>query len=294
MKKRFHDLKLLKKHPCFSEGAHYKFGRIHLPVAPLCNIHCRYCDRKYDCVNESRPGVSSKVLSPQEAMQRVRVAMDRGKNISVIGVAGPGDPLANDSTFEFFEIVKKEFPEAVLCLSTNGLYLSDKLSLIKNLGIKTITITINAVTKNTAQKIYSWVSYEGKIYRGEEAAECLLCNQWKGLKEAVKAGFFVKVNTVLIPTVNEEEISLIAWLAGGFGAIVMNLIPLIPQAEFKYLHIPSHKMLLSIRENCSQYIHQITHCKHCRADAYGVIGEDEDIEIELLNAKIGEIYCEYV
>lgn len=294
MKKRFPDLKTLERHPCFNVEAHHKFGRIHLPVAPLCNIHCRYCDRRYDCVNESRPGVSSRVLSPEEAIQRVRVAMDKGKNISVIGVAGPGDPLANDSTFEFFETVKKEFPDKLLCLSTNGLYLPEKLSLIKKIGIKTITITINAVTEETVQKIYSWISYNNKTYRGREAAELLLCNQWKGLREAVKEGFSVKVNTVLIPTVNEEEIPLVAWLAGIFGAKVMNIISLIPQAEFKHLQRPSHEMLQSIRENCSRYIHQITHCKHCRADAYGVLGDDKDIELELLNARIGEDYENYV
>ncbi|WP_460181509.1 radical SAM protein [Thermodesulfovibrio sp. TK110] len=294
MKKRFPDLKTLERHPCFNVEAHHKFGRIHLPVAPFCNIHCRYCDRKYDCVNESRPGVSSRIVNPDEGIQRVRVAMDRGKNISVIGVAGPGDPLANNSTFEFFEMVKQEFSEVMLCLSTNGLYLPEKLSLIKNLGIRTITITINAATEETAQKIYSWVSYGGEVYRERDAAECLLCNQWKGLRKAVKEGFAVKVNTVLIPTVNEEEIPLIAWLAGVFGATTMNIIPLIPQAEFKHLQRPSYEMLQRIRENCSHYIHQITHCKHCRADAYGVLGEDKDIELELLNAKIGEVYCEYV
>lgn len=294
MKRLSFDSKILKRHPCFSTDAHNTFGRIHLSVAPNCNIKCRYCERKYDCVNESKPGVASKVLTPEEAIQRVRVAMDRGKNISVIGVAGPGEPLANESTFKFFELVRKEFPETILCLSTNGLYLPQKIQLIKKLGIKTITITINAVTEETAQKIYSWVSYEDRVLQGLKAAECLLCNQWNGLREAVKLGFFVKVNTVLIPGINEKEIPLIAWLAGGFGAMVMNIIPLIPQAEFKHLQRPSQAMLKSIKEHCSQYIKQINHCKQCRADAYGILDEDGDIELELLNARIGEFYCEHV
>jgi len=56
------------KHPCFNADVKGKFGRIHLPVAPKCNIQCNFCNRKYDCVNESRPGVSSNVLSPQQAL----------------------------------------------------------------------------------------------------------------------------------------------------------------------------------------------------------------------------------
>jgi len=37
-------------------------------VAPKCNILCNYCNRKYDCINESRPGVASAVLKPRRAI----------------------------------------------------------------------------------------------------------------------------------------------------------------------------------------------------------------------------------
>ena len=43
-------------HPCFNAKVKGQFGRVHLPVAPKCNILCNYCNRKFDCVNESRPG----------------------------------------------------------------------------------------------------------------------------------------------------------------------------------------------------------------------------------------------
>ena len=54
-------------HPCFG-GDHSKAGRLHLPVAPGCNIKCGFCERKFDCANESRPGVTSKVLTPEQAV----------------------------------------------------------------------------------------------------------------------------------------------------------------------------------------------------------------------------------
>ena len=47
----------IHNHPCYSEGAHHHYARIHVAVAPACNIQCNYCNRKYDCSNESRPGV---------------------------------------------------------------------------------------------------------------------------------------------------------------------------------------------------------------------------------------------
>jgi hypothetical protein len=39
-------------------------------------------------------------MTPYEAIERVRMVVERNENISVIGVAGPGDPLANDATFD--------------------------------------------------------------------------------------------------------------------------------------------------------------------------------------------------
>ena len=55
-------------HPCFNGDARGIFGRVHLPVAPACNVQCNFCDRKHDCPNESRPGVTSVVLSPGQAL----------------------------------------------------------------------------------------------------------------------------------------------------------------------------------------------------------------------------------
>jgi nitrogen fixation protein NifB len=285
---------IMQSHPCFSKEAHHRFGRIHLPVSPVCNIQCRYCIRKHDCANESRPGVSSRVLTPAEALERVRLLIERNDRISVIGIAGPGDPLANDSTFDVLRAIHREFPDIILCVSTNGLYLSDRLEDIVKSGVRSLTITINAVMPETAEKIYSWVLYRGKRYTGSDAAECLLCNQWRGLRNAIDAGLIVKVNTVLIPNINDAEIPLIAWLAGGKGADLMNIMPLIPQADFEHLQRPSRETINRMRDVCKEYIPQMTHCMQCRADAFGVIGEDKDIEIEILNARIGEEYCEMV
>ena len=115
------------EHPCFSAQAHFRYGRIHLPVAPRCNIRCGYCDRRYDCANESRPGVTSEVISPEAALDRVERALRLDSRLRVAGVAGPGEPLANPATLEILRLVRSRFPGLLLCLSTNGLVLSDAL-----------------------------------------------------------------------------------------------------------------------------------------------------------------------
>jgi len=285
---------ILSTHPCYSEEAHHKFGRIHLPVAPACNIQCGYCIRKFDCANESRPGITSRVMKPYEAMERVRAVVERNENIGVIGIAGPGDPLANDATFETLHAIHKEFPELILCVSTNGLYLPERLDELMKAGVRSLTVTINAVTPVMAEKIYSWASFKGRRYAGRDAAALIVNNQWRGLTNAIDAGLIVKVNTVFIPGVNDIEIPLIAWHAGERGADLMNIMPLIPQAEFEGWERPSQEMINRKRGECERYIPQMTHCRQCRADACGVLGEDKDMELEVLNARIGEEYCEMV
>ena len=92
-------------HPCFDLEAKHKNARVHLPVAPKCNIQCNYCNRLYDCVNESRPGVTSAVLSPYQSVEYLKELDKHIDNISVIGIAGPGDPFANPE--ETIETMKK-------------------------------------------------------------------------------------------------------------------------------------------------------------------------------------------
>jgi len=279
-------------HPCFSKEAHGKFGRVHLPVAPACNVQCRYCIRKYDCANESRPGITSRVLRPADALERVRVLMDRTKNISVVGIAGPGDPLANDATFETLSRVHREFPDLTLCVSTNGLCLADRIGDLLSAGVRSITITMNALTHMVAEKVYSWALYRGRALHGREAAETIVQSQQRGLINAIDTGFMVKINTVYIPGVNDVEIPLIAWFAGVKGADIQNIIPLIPQAELASLARPTHEMVSRMRAECSPHIEQMTHCRQCRADACGTLSEDRDMELEMLNSRLGEEYCE--
>lgn len=285
---------LLARHPCFSRAAHHKFGRVHMPVAPACNIQCRYCVRKFDCANESRPGVSSRVLSPHEAMDRIEALTGRDQRLSVIGIAGPGDPLANDATFKLLKMVNREYPDLILCLSTNGLLLPEKVGELADSGVKTLTVTINSTSSYVAENIYSWVLYKGDLLKGAEAARLLVENQWKGLEMAVAAGLYVKVNTILIPGINENEIPLVAKRAGGLGATTMNIMSLIPQADFANVRKPSALDVAAMRNECAPYVNMMSHCRQCRADAAGLLGEDKDMEMEALLARIGDEYLEYV
>jgi nitrogen fixation protein NifB len=264
------ELPVLDTHPCFSGAAHNKFARIHLPVAPLCNIGCKYCIRALNKV-ENRPGVASAILSPEQAVERVRAAKAR-LPLTVVGIAGPGDSLANAQTFATFALVEREFPELMKCLSTNGLALLDCVEELKRLRITTLTVTVNAVKPETGAHFYDFVVLNGRRSKGLEAARILLERQKQGILAAAAAGLAIKVNSVLVPGLNDAEIPEIARQFGAAGVRLMNIMPLIPLHRMAQYKAPDCGQLRSLREASEKHIPQFRHCKQCRADAVGIPG----------------------
>lgn len=275
-------MKAASDHPCFG-GDHSKAGRIHLPVAPGCNIKCGFCERKFDCANESRPGVTSRVLTPEQALERVRLVKrhmeKQGRaQLKVVGIAGPGDPLANPRTFETFRLVRENLPEMTLCLSTNGLRLPEMIGTLKDLAIHSLTVTINALTPETGANVYEWIKVGGHRLAGREAAALLLERQLEGVRLASAAGLLVKVNHVYIPGVNDHETLDLAVRVRSLGANMMNIIPVIPIGLFKNVEPPSPALMAMVRNQAELILSQARHCKQCRADAAGVVGHDLDLE----------------
>ena len=165
-------------HPCYSRQGHHRFARMHLPVAPACNLQCNYCNRKFDCSNESRPGVSSTILTPEQAVLRVRQVAEAIPQLSVVGIAGPGDPLANISqTFRTLELIREQLPDLKLCLSTNGLMLPAAVERLLEVGVDHVTVTINTLDAQIAAQIYAWLWLDGERYSGPEAGEILIARQ---------------------------------------------------------------------------------------------------------------------
>lgn len=268
---------LAKVHPCLGGEAHFKYGRIHLPVSPSCNIQCKFCKRGFN-KSEVRPGVSSLILKPGEAIDIVRKALELCPEIRVVGIAGPGDTLATDNAIETFKLVHKEFPHLVKCLSTNGFRLEDKAEDIVAAGIETITVTVNAVDPKILKDICSYViDKDGNKLEGEEGAKALIDAQLRGIKKISDLGVVVKINSVLVPGINDKHIKEVARVTKELGAQLLNIIPLIPQNELSHIEAPSCMQLEWVRSQAGEYLEVFRHCKHCRADACGIPGKGQDI-----------------
>jgi nitrogen fixation protein NifB len=188
------------RHPCFSGHANINRGRIHLPVSPACNIQCRFCKRAFNKIEE-RPGVSAELVKPSEAADLVRRGLELCPEISVAGIAGPGDTLATHHALETFAIIHREFPDLINCLSTNGLLLERYAEELLRIGVRTITVTVNAVDPVILDKICSRVVLDGKSYEGIAGASLLIEAQKRGIKKAAHLGALIKINIVLIPSI---------------------------------------------------------------------------------------------
>ncbi len=266
---------LVKKHPCFNGEAHFKYGRIHLPVSPVCNIQCKFCKRSFNKW-EKRPGVTDSILTPEKALEVVDHALKLCPDITVVGIAGPGDTLATPHALDAFELIHQKYPHLIKCLSTNGLMLRENAEKIIRAGVKTVTVTVNAVHADILQNICSHIVYNGRYMTGKEAALWLLLAQLKGIKKINELGAVVKINTVLIPGVNDNHIGEIAKVTAGVGASLINIIPLIPQNEMKNYRPPNCSELNTARESAEKYLPVFRHCQQCRADACGIPGKNVD------------------
>jgi nitrogen fixation protein NifB len=260
-------------HPCFSEEAHFKVPRLHLPVAYKCNIQCIYCSRSIDSC-ALRPGVAFRLLSPKEALELVKSYLKREPHLKVVGVAGPGEPLFNRETFDSLRLIHERYPHLIKCVATNGLLLPSSIELLKEVGVRSVTVTINTVRPDVATKIYLWVAYGGQLMRGVKACEGLIEKQLEGVERAAKAGLLVKVNFVLMPDINARCAKEVAREVARRGAVLMNIMPLIPLHVMKDLRPPTCEELRKAREEAERYIPQFRLCKQCRADAAGIPGAE--------------------
>ncbi len=288
----------VENHPCYSEDAHHYFARMHVAVAPACNIQCHYCNRKYDCANESRPGVVSELLTPDQAVKKTKAVAANIPQMTVLGIAGPGDPLANpERTFETFRRLSDEAPDIKLCVSTNGLALPQSVEELSKHNIDHVTITINCVDPEIGAKIYPWIFWNNRRIKGVKGAKILIEQQQKGLEMLVAKGILVKVNSVMIPGVNDKHLAEVSKIVKAKGAFLHNVMPLIAEAEHGTFYGvmgqrgPTPLELQALQDDCSGDMNMMRHCRQCRADAVGLLGEDRGDEFTM--DKIEEMEIDY-
>jgi nitrogen fixation protein NifB len=169
----------------------------------------------------------------------------------------------------------------MLCVATNGLALADYVDELADLKVSHVTVTVNAVDPAVAEKIYAWARLKSKVYRGTDAARIILESQQEAIRRLKAKGITVKINTVIIPGINDDHVMEVARQMAAMKADIFNAIPMYHVAGTPFADIapPAQEKVERLRKAAGSYLPQMSHCSRCRADAAGMIGEKQNDEI---------------
>ena len=165
-----------------------KFNRvidyIRVSVTSRCNFRCLYCMPNTPFEWEPHENI----LSYEEMFEFLKLAIDEGvKKIRITG----GEPLLRKDLDVFIKMLHDYKPSLDLALTTNGYYLKEYAGKLKQAGLKRVNMSIDSLKPEIAAKI---------------AQKDVLNKVLEGLDEALKVGLKVKLNTVVMKEINDNEI----------------------------------------------------------------------------------------
>ncbi|RLW69652.1 MAG: nitrogenase cofactor biosynthesis protein NifB, partial [gamma proteobacterium symbiont of Stewartia floridana] len=162
-------------------------------------------------------------------------------------------------------------------------------------NIDHVTITINCVDPDVGAKIYPWIFWNNRRIKGRKGAQILIEQQQKGLKMLTDRGILVKVNSVMIPGVNDQHLEEVSKVVKEQGAFLHNVMPLIAEAEHGTFYGvmgqrgPTHDELQTLQDKCAGDMNMMRHCRQCRADAVGMLGEDRGDEFTMDKVEVMDV-----
>jgi nitrogen fixation protein NifB len=155
------------------------------------------------------------------------------------------------------------------------------------MNIDHVTMTINMVDPEIGARIYPWIFYKNKRWTGLEAAKILHERQMQGLEMLKERKILVKVNSVMIPGINDEHLVEVNKVVKEKGAFLHNIMPLISDAAHGTHYGltgqrgPRAAELKALQDKLSHGTKLMRHCRQCRADAVGLLGEDRGQEFTM-------------
>ncbi|MVX63776.1 GTP 3',8-cyclase MoaA [Clostridium chromiireducens] len=161
---------------------------LRISITDKCNFRCKYCmpeDRVATLMN-------NEILTFDEIIKICKSASKLG--IQKIKVTG-GEPLLRDDVTDLIRSIKELPLVKNVTLTTNGVFLYDKIHELKKAGINSINISLDTLIKEKFNDITRRDKYDEVI---------------RGIKEAQNIGVKIKINSVPIKNFNFDEIVNIA------------------------------------------------------------------------------------
>ncbi len=188
-----------------------RFGRVatdlRVSLTDRCNLRCTYCMPAEGIA----PGPQSAVLTADEVVQLVRIGVER-LGITAVRFTG-GEPLLRPDLAEIIAATAALAPRPDIALTTNAIGLAERVDALAAAGLDRVNISLD--------------SLDPTVY-AEITRRPLLTRALEGVAAARAAGIGVKINTVLVPGVNDDEAAdLVEWaLEGGVELRFIEQMPL--------------------------------------------------------------------
>ena len=184
-----------------------KISYIRISVTDRCDFRCTYC------MSEEMQFLPKKNLLSLEELERLSsVFIELGvKKIRITG----GEPLVRKNILQLFNSIGKKIGSGLeeLTVTTNGSQLERYAkNLFKN-GVKRINISLDTLDKNKFKLITRTGDFNKVI---------------KGINAAKEAGMKIKINTVALKGINDNEIlNLVNWCGENkFGLTFIEVMPM--------------------------------------------------------------------
>ncbi len=188
------------------------FGRaityLRVSVTDRCDFRCVYC------MAEDMTFLPKAEILSLEELDRLCSAFVR-KGVKKLRLTG-GEPLVRRDIMSLFRNLSRHLDTGdleELTLTTNGSQLQRFAHELADLGVKRINVSLDSINADKFAAITRWGKFD-KVMAGLEAAKA--------------AGLAVKINTVALKGVNDDEIdTLVKWCGDeGFDLTFIEVMPM--------------------------------------------------------------------
>nr|MBF0222202.1 dinitrogenase iron-molybdenum cofactor biosynthesis protein [Desulfobulbaceae bacterium] len=225
------------------------------PVLPLCpkeNFRVKYWPEQ----------PAGRAIPLEGALTWIKENLEQGAHLTNIEIGGPGDPLATpELTLEIASRICSEYPDILLQIATLGLNGSQYASDLANAGIKGVTMLVDAVDAEIAQKIYAWIRPSTKTVPIKQATETLVTEQSLAVSAFQDAGLAVTIRTTVYSGANDDHIEVIAKKMSALGVDSMDILPFTASDVSSDNDTPCHakkKLMQKLRAQACKHVTNVT------------------------------------
>ena len=203
-----------------------KISYLRVSVTDRCDFRCTYC-----MAEDMKFLPKKNVLSLEELDRLCNTFIDLGvKKLRITG----GEPLVRKNIMQLFYSLGKKLGKGLdeLTLTTNGSQLDRYAEDLFQSGVRRINISLDSLDQNKFKKITRIGSLSKVI---------------KGIVAAKKAGLKIKINTVALKGINDDEIlDLVNWC--GENKFSLTFIEVMPMGEVGEKRLNQYMPLTEVKD----------------------------------------------